>query len=162
MLVAPEELLSMHRDKNGGIGRGIGMWSRGPLRARSEKGASAVEFGLIVIPLLILITGVIQFALWFWAFEVGSHAAREGARTAAVDPCDEGAAEARAVDRVGSAGTGIAADAEPQNPGDVKVGDTVTVTVSFTPRSIAGLIPTLPDVSKSATARIENVPAGGC
>lgn len=143
-----------------GLRRGHGMRARQLLRARSERGASAVEFALIVIPLFVLLLGIIQFSLWFWAYQVGSHAAREGARVAAVDPCDVAAAEARALDRVGGAGTGFDADVT-TSATPVKVGDSVTVNVTFTPRSIGNFF-TLPDIDKTAEARVENVPAGGC
>lgn len=143
-----------------GLRRGHGMRARQLLRARSERGASAVEFALIVIPLFVLLLGIIQFSLWFWAYQVGSHAAREGARVAAVNPCDTAAIQARVVDRVGGAGTGVSTP-PPTKPSPVKVGDTVEVSVSFTPRSIAALF-TLPAINKSAEARVENVPAGGC
>ncbi len=36
-----------------------------------------------------LLLGIIQFSLWFWGFQVGAHAAQEGARQYAVDPCGE-------------------------------------------------------------------------
>lgn len=129
-------------------------------RERRETGAAAVEFGLIVVVFLTLVIGIIQASLWMWGYQVGSHAAREGARFAAVDPCDGGAAEDRAELRVGGAGTAVSAvmvaGATPQ------VGDEVKVTVTFTPRSIGGPLPPFPVITKDATARIENVPSGGC
>ena len=38
---------------------------------------------------------------------------------------------------------------------------TVVVNVQFVPRTIGGLF-ALPDIDKTAQARVENVPAGGC
>lgn len=56
------------------------------LRARSERGAAAVEFALVVIPLLYLISGVLVLG-WTLSFrQAMSQAAAEGARAAAVSP----------------------------------------------------------------------------
>lgn len=132
---------------------------------RSERGAAAVEFGLISIALLTLLIGIIQFAIWFWAFQVGSHAAREGARQYAVHPCDDQTALVQS--RVGPAADGPVTVSSPTftngnglDPGTTEVGDSVTVTVSFSAHEIG--IFTLPVIAKSATARVEYIPAGGC
>jgi len=52
---------------------------------KSEKGASAVEFALILPILIILIFGIVQFGIAFNNYITITHAAREGARIAAVD-----------------------------------------------------------------------------
>lgn len=52
---------------------------------KSEKGASAVEFALIFPILVILVFGIFQFAIAFNNYITITHAAREGARRAAVD-----------------------------------------------------------------------------
>ena len=57
-------------------------------RKNDERGAAAVEFALVSIVFLTLICGVIQASLFFWGYDVASHAAREGARRYAVDPCN--------------------------------------------------------------------------
>ena len=57
-------------------------------RKSDERGAAAVEFALVSIAFLTLICGVIQASLFFWGYDVASHAAREGARRYAVDPCN--------------------------------------------------------------------------
>lgn len=130
-------------------------------RKDQERGAAAVEFALVSMVLLTLVILIIQASLWMWAYQVASHSAREGARVAAVDPCDDDAlttAEAR----VGGAGTAIDATFDPA-PSNPLVGDEVTVRVTVTARVIApGLLPSLPVINKRATSRIENVPAGGC
>ena len=54
-------------------------------RARaSERGASAVEFALVSVLLFTVLFGILQYAIYFWALQSGSHAAREAARQAAV------------------------------------------------------------------------------
>ena len=52
---------------------------------KNEKGASAVEFALILPILVVLIFGVFEFAIAFNNYITITHAAREGARRAAVD-----------------------------------------------------------------------------
>jgi Flp pilus assembly protein TadG len=51
---------------------------------RSQEGAAAVEFALIVGVLLLLVFGIIEFGRVFSELGVLRSAAREGARTAAV------------------------------------------------------------------------------
>ena len=52
---------------------------------KNEKGASAVEFALILPILVILIFGIVEFGIAFNNYITITHAAREGARRAAVD-----------------------------------------------------------------------------
>ncbi|GAB3778570.1 TadE family protein [Nocardioides ungokensis] len=129
---------------------------------RSEQGAAAVEFALIAILLCTLLFGIIQFSLWFWAWQAGGHAAREAARVAAVSPCDTA--------KIQSAGTqpltGPPAANTPtvtvSKTSPVKVGDGITVRVQFNSINV-GFFPWFnPTITKSATSRVENVPAGGC
>ena len=55
--------------------------ARAPGRAR---GQSLVEFALVLIPLLTLILGVVQFGLIFNSYVTMTNAAREGARTGTI------------------------------------------------------------------------------
>lgn len=55
--------------------------ARAPGRAR---GQSLVEFALVLMPLLLLILGVIQFGLIFNSYVTMTNAAREGARTGTI------------------------------------------------------------------------------
>ena len=55
-------------------------------RVRSERGAAAVEFAIVVPLLFLLIFGIIDFGFGFHAWDAAENAAREGARVAAVDP----------------------------------------------------------------------------
>ena len=131
---------------------------------RSEQGAAAVEFALIAMLLFTLLFGIIQFSLWFWAWEAGGHAAREAARVAAVSPCDT--AKIQTAGKGPLNGPPAAATplptVTPSKVSPVKVGDPITVTVVF--KSIdVGFFPWLNmTITRSATSRVENVPAGGC
>ena len=58
-------------------------------RHGEERGATLVEFALIMPLLLILVLGVVEFGYLFAQFNEVRHAAREGARYAAVsNPAD--------------------------------------------------------------------------
>lgn len=52
--------------------------------ARTDRGASAVEFALIAVAFLTLCFGMVQYSLYFWSGQSAANAAREGARRAAV------------------------------------------------------------------------------
>lgn len=142
--------------------------SRHPaLRAsRSETGAAAVEFGLVAIALLTLLTGIIQTSIYFWSFQVGAHAAREGARRYAVAPCSASVNDALVTSRVGSAAAGSVGITTSfgKGPGNTaagkETGDEVEVTVNYSAPSIGGLVPAFPAITKKATARVEDV--GDC
>lgn len=127
-----------------------------PGKRRSEDGASAVEFALIVVPLITILVGIVQASLFMWAYQVGSHAAGEGARRYAVDPCVDHTAIVK--DRIGTDPAGISVgtsfSASPK-----KVGDTVTVTVTYPVEQVAGgLIPGIPTtMTRTSSARIEDV-----
>jgi Flp pilus assembly protein TadG len=51
-----------------------------PIHARSEQGAAAVEFALLLPILLVVLLGTIEFGLAFFTQEVLTNASREGAR----------------------------------------------------------------------------------
>lgn len=128
----------------------------------SDQGAAAVEFGLIALLLFTLLFGIIQFGLWFWSWQAAGSAAREASRVAAVSPCDSS--------RITTTGTRALDGAPTTNPprvtvaktSPVRVGDEITVRVEFTTLDL-GFFPGFDGiVDKSATSRVENVPAGGC
>ncbi|MBU2598175.1 MAG: pilus assembly protein [Actinobacteria bacterium] len=52
---------------------------------KNEKGASAVEFAIILPILIMLVFGIFQFGIAYNNYITITHAAREGARRAAVD-----------------------------------------------------------------------------
>lgn len=65
-------------------------------RLRNENGASAVEFALVAPLLILLVFGAIQFGRLYNNYIAVTHAAREGARLAAVGKYDEGTVRQRA------------------------------------------------------------------
>lgn len=130
---------------------------------REERGAAAVEFGLIAVLLFTVLFGIIQFGLWFWAWQAGAHAAREAARYAAVNPCDSAAIETKgqvALDGAPTTGTtswSVVSSADP-----VMVGDEITVSVEFSTVDLQFFPGFTGEITKGATSRVEHVPAGGC
>lgn len=139
----------------------------GSIRARrqrrDQRGAAAVEFGLVAIILFTLLIGILQFGLWFWSWQVGAHAAREASRVAAVNPCDVTTIKQTGADRLdGAPVTNTPAVSVTRSASPVHVGDEVTVDISFTTVDL-GFFPGFDGVvDKSATSRVENVPPAGC
>lgn len=130
-------------------------------RRRGEQGAAAVEFALIALILFTLLFGIIQFGLWFWAWQAGGHAAREAARVAAVSPCNDTKITDAGKHPLDGAPTTNAPTVSVTKP-LVKVGEPITVRVQFTTLDLGFFPGFTGNIDKSATSRIENVPAGGC
>lgn len=129
---------------------------------RGERGAAAVEFGLVAMLLFTVLFGIIQFGLWFWAWQAAGHAAREAARVAAVSPCDSSAIQDAGTAALDGAPTTTTPTVGISKTSPVKVGDDITVRVEFTTVDL-GFFPGFDGiVDKSASSRVENVPAGGC
>ncbi|MFC4785175.1 TadE/TadG family type IV pilus assembly protein [Nocardioides sp. MAHUQ-72] len=129
---------------------------------RGERGAAAVEFGLIAIILFTLLFGIIQFGLWFWAWQAGGHAAREAARVAAVTPCDGAKIQTAGKQPLDGAPVTNTPTVTVTKTSPVKVGDGITVRVQFTTLDLGFFPGFTGSIDKSATSRVENVPAGGC
>lgn len=133
------------------------------LRERDQRGAAAVEFGLVAILLFTLLFGIVQFSIWFWAWQTGAHAAREAARHAAVHPCDDAAIQEQGSDALANA---PAVEGESwsvtRSAAPLMVGDEVTVSVTFSTLDLQFFPFFDGEIVKSATSRVENVPAGGC
>lgn len=65
-------------------------------RVKSDRGASALEFALVIPVLLLLLFGIIEFGVIFQNQLALTHAAREGARMAAVGQWNATTVKARA------------------------------------------------------------------
>ncbi|MDP2233444.1 MAG: pilus assembly protein, partial [Actinomycetota bacterium] len=65
------------------------------IQGRHDQGASAVEFAIVSIVLVLLLTGILQFGYTFFQYLEVVHAAREGARWASlgVEPGSVGDSE---------------------------------------------------------------------
>src|SRR5438477_12372021 len=70
------------------------------MRSRCERrGQSLVETALVLIPLVLLAVGIVQFGYAFVQLEMIANAARDGARTAAAFPQRDGCGCLRTVDQ---------------------------------------------------------------
>jgi Flp pilus assembly protein TadG len=137
-------------------------------RRRSERGATAVEFALVMLPLIVLVFGLVQYAIYFWTMQGGSDVARSAARTASVgSPADCATFRSGVIsqiNRFSSAGgtATVTRTYTQQSPSEVQVGDTVTVRVQF--KSVDLHFPFIPfinggTVTSSADARVDYVPS---
>ena len=88
-----------------------------------DSGASALEFALVVPFLIMLLVGMLEFGFIFQAQLAVTHAAREGARMAAVNKWDASVVEARAFPLKIADGLSVV----PSNPDP----DSVKVVVSY-------------------------------
>lgn len=120
------------------------------LSRRDERGASAVEFALIVLPLLVVLFGFIDFARAFNAQQAVTASAREGVRIVAL-----GGTDAEAVSRAQSAGQPIPAGelnvAVTQGCTDGSTGDPAHVTVTHTFSFLTPLPALVPGLGQTLT-----------
>ena len=137
-------------------------------RSRDESGAAALEFGLVLPVVLLVIFGIIQYGYHFWSLHTGAATAREAARRLIVGT-DWDCTRADAVFHAQSPAVGSTppevtrryhSDGGATQSAPV-VGSLVTVTVTF--QSLDLDMPFLPlpsngMVTQTATGRIENVP----
>lgn len=147
-------------------------------RIRDDRGAAAVEFALIMLPLIYLIFGIVQYGLYFYSTQAGTSAVSDAVRRMSVGDCqDPNDLKAFLSQHLGAATTAAAGDLQPEVvytsgvgvamavPGEV--GGSVKLTLTFPSMNMHfPLIPMLNhgDVTKSVFARIEDttVSAQGC
>ncbi len=128
-------------------------------RAREERGASLVEFALILPLLMLFVFGIIEFGGTYNNFVSLRNGVREGARLAVVNDQSNGDILTETKQR-------IALDASQTKVRVVlngtHVGDTVTVCASYPAYNITGVMrPFLGNrvVTSSVTMRLEQVPS---
>jgi len=108
-----------------------------------EEGAAAVEFALVIIPLIVLLFGIVEVGFLLFAQGTLAGAAREGVRFYALQPT-RADIDSLAADEVRDAAFGL------RNPGTIAVsfdancgadpGSEVIVTVKYTFTSLTGLL----------------------
>jgi len=123
---------------------------------KSEKGASAVEFALILPILIILVFGIVQFGIAYSNYIALTHAAREGARLAAVN-MDEILGIEEFENRIKESAPSVSIESITLSGQDGNIGDSVAVTVTGEVLNIeiplAGSWPV--QLTSTATLRIE-------
>jgi len=136
-----------------------------------------VEFALVVIPVLIVLFGLIQYGMYFYSAQTGSNTANAAARQLSVGNCQSDASLQTYVDnQLGSARSGSATItrtyANPNGstptspaPANVEVGGTVKLTISFQTINLHfPFVPFLSDakVTREVQARVEDTTDQGC
>jgi len=81
------------------------------IKLKEHKGAAAVEFALVLIPLILLLFGIIEFSVYLYDKQVVTNASREGARAGSV---------ATGGDRLPYKGITCAATYDEQNPQSIE------------------------------------------
>jgi Flp pilus assembly protein TadG len=147
---------------------------------RGESGAAAVEFALVLVPFLMLVFGIIQYGLYFYGAQSGSHAANSAVRQLSVGNCQASGTLQTYLDN--QLGDGLGNAVLTPSPYGVTyvdaggstvnaplpagaVGGTVTLKFKFsTPNLHFPLLPFLSDsaVTREVQARIEDTTDGGC
>jgi len=99
---------------------------------KNEKGASAVEFAIILPILIMLVFGIFQFGIAYNNYITITHAAREGARRAAVDLDISNLSPLKQIiiDRAYPIPL-TEADIDIRTPEGIKIGDPVVVEITY-------------------------------
>ncbi|KQT91082.1 hypothetical protein ASG49_12115 [Marmoricola sp. Leaf446] len=126
-----------------------------------------MEFAFVMLPLLYLVFGIMQYGLYFWSMQGGADTARYAARLAAVgDPSSCAGLQTavrNAIGAVTSDKAGLEVTRTFTKAGStVAVGDTVEVSVIFDSYDLNLPFIPIPDdgvVTSGATARVDYLPA---
>ena len=76
-------------------------------RAGDENGSSSLQTVLVMPVLLLLITAIVQFAIWYYAAHVAIAAAQDGARAARVEAATDADGQSRASQLLDQLGHGV-------------------------------------------------------
>jgi Flp pilus assembly protein TadG len=148
-------------------------------RARDAEGAAAVEFALVLLPMVLILFGLVQYGLYFYSAQTGSNTVNAAVRQLAVGNCQDSSDLQDYVDKqLGAASTDTDATVSPEffTPASppVSVGTTVTnaaiggtvkLKIEFHSMNMHfPLVPFLSDalVSRTAQARVEDTTDQGC
>ena len=144
---------------------------------RGQEGAAAVEFALIVTPLILLFFGIVQFGMYLYSSQTGSNTVNAAVRQLSVgNGQGSGALQTYVDGQLGAAKTGSATittvwkNADGSTPASpqaakVTVGGTVTLTITFPTLNLnLPLIPFMsnPQVTRTVKARVEETTDQGC
>ena len=125
------------------------------LRKRSDRGAAAVEFALIIPVLLLLVFGIIEFARLYNEQISLTNAARSAARVMAISN-DQGEALSAAIQASPSLDPGLGAGNIAFSPAACAAGGTMSVAITYEATLLTGWFgATMPLNGEAAT------PCGG-
>ena len=145
---------------------------------RDDGGATAVEFALVMLPLIYLVFGIIQYGLYFYAMQAGTSATSDAVRRITVGDCQDPAERKQFIHtRLSAASVSPAADIDvtpvyktvsggaDSAPGTV--GGSVTLTVTFNAINMSFPFIPVPDdgeVTREVFDRMEDTSpnVGGC
>ncbi|UDY22639.1 TadE/TadG family type IV pilus assembly protein [Nocardioides sp. Kera G14] len=158
------------------FGRLRASWRR---PGRAHRGAAAVEFGLVVVPFLLLVFGILQYGMYLWAMQAGTSAAGDAVRRLAVGDCrDATQLHSLMVERLGITAVDqdtVSADVVYRSSGtnavvaplNVQIGDSIDLTLTF--RALDLHLPLVPmpsggEVTRQIVSRVEDTTsvANGC
>ena len=94
-------------------------------RPRRERGQALVEYALILPLLLLIILGIVEFAIVIWSYDTIANAAREGVRSGIIYPYDLYAAEATVRARA------LALDQSALQVTTVRIDNRIFITVTY-------------------------------
>jgi Flp pilus assembly protein TadG len=135
-------------------------------RANPEQGQSLVEFTLVLVPLLLILFGIIEFGIVMFNKTTDVHAAREAVRYAAVNQTLPATVTA---DMPSGAKVTFKCTTDPNSgnaQGQYNVGDEITATVSYSQPIdiplISNIVGTSINLSSNATLPLETAPTKYC
>lgn len=125
-------------------------------KLRSESGASAVEFALLLPVLMMILFGIIEFGLALYRQAILTNASREGARLGivlSVPPITNAAVDAKIDAYLTAAGInpGTVTRTPPVLTGGTGSNVTVTLTLPYTYAVLPGLTSITPTINLVAT-----------
>lgn len=123
-------------------------------RRPGQRGVAALEFGLILPLLIVILAGIIDYGHIYFVRLSMSNAAREGARVGVTLDADEAAAAAVAAATASLANAGITATVTATTPSDAE--PAVAVDITLMPlQPLIGLVPAPDQLHVSAAMRWE-------
>lgn len=113
-------------------------------RTKSDSGAAAVEFALVVLPLLLILFGIVDFGSAYRNDLTLSAAAREGVRVMAISN-DTGAARSAVRFATVQLSPALTDGQIDISPASCTPGQPVTVTVTYPLQSLSGIFSSIMD-----------------
>ena len=125
-----------------------------------ERGAALVEFAVLAPLLILLVLGIVEFGWKFGQFNDVRHAAREGARFAAVDGGDNNAIYQQVCQTMDALSAGLTSidvtlDPDVDANGETNIGEQASISVTATVDSLSGVPLITPFLPSTLTSDIE-------